>query len=49
MTESQNFVEKELEKNTDNTPKSESQSESPLPTYTPPPAAEIAPSIIPLS
>lgn len=36
MTEAQNFVEKELEKNTENMPESSSQVESQIPTYTPP-------------
>lgn len=43
MTESQNFVEKELEKNADHISESSSPIESPIPTYTPPAKTEEQP------
>lgn len=49
MTEAQNFVEKELEKNSDTLPESLSQSENQMPTYTPPPTPPTTPIVTPTS
>lgn len=49
MTEAQNFVEKELEKNSDTWPESLSQPENLIPTYTPPPTPPTTPIVTPTS